>query len=238
MQWRAEKPTKVQSDLEHQAPKNNHAPAEGGPRPLGSGTSLAIGGFATTLTTLSLSLMEWRGVTTTNVYIGNFFFVAALGLLITAQWEMAFARNGLAYSIFSAFGLFYGGYGAIITPSFGVQEAYGGDMREYNNALGFFVILWTVFVLMFLIAVLPTNLVYILIFVFVELAFLFIAVSYFAAADGYAEASTATKKVGGVMAFLAGLVGWYLTLHLLINDTIIELPLGDTSRYFAKSRKA
>lgn len=39
-------------------------------------TALAIGAFATTLTTLSLSLMEWRGVTTTNLYIGNFFFVA------------------------------------------------------------------------------------------------------------------------------------------------------------------
>jgi hypothetical protein len=41
---------------------------------LGSPTALAIGAFATTLTTLSLSLMEWRGVTITNVYIGNFFF--------------------------------------------------------------------------------------------------------------------------------------------------------------------
>lgn len=39
-------------------------------------TALAIGAFATTLTTLGLFLMEWRGVTTTNVYIGNFFFVA------------------------------------------------------------------------------------------------------------------------------------------------------------------
>lgn len=200
--------------------------------------------------------MEWRGVTITNVYIGNFFFVAALGLLITAQWELAFARNGLAYSIFSAFGLFYGGFGAIITPAFGVTEAYGGDTREYNNALGFFVlcelcfrsgewqidkltrvIVWTVFVLMFLIAVLPTNLAYILIFIFVELGFLFIAVSYFAAADGFPEASVITKKVGGANCFVAGLVGWYLTLHLLIKDSIIELPLGDTSRYFTKSRK-
>lgn len=41
-------------------------------------TALAIGAFSTTLTTLALSLMEWRGVTTTNVYIGNFFFVAGL----------------------------------------------------------------------------------------------------------------------------------------------------------------
>ena len=39
-------------------------------------TALAIGAFATTLTTLSMALMEWRGLTITNVFIGNFFFVA------------------------------------------------------------------------------------------------------------------------------------------------------------------
>lgn len=66
-------------------------------------TSLPIGAFATTLTTLSLSLMEWRGVTTTNVYVANFFFLAAMGLVVSAQWELA-AGNGLAYSIYSAFG--------------------------------------------------------------------------------------------------------------------------------------
>lgn len=47
--------------------------------------------------------MEWRGVTTTNVYIANFFFIAAFGLVVTAQWELAIG-NGLAYSIYSAFG--------------------------------------------------------------------------------------------------------------------------------------
>ena len=41
-------------------------------------TAFAIGAFSTTFTTLSLSLMEWRGVTITNVYIGNFFFAAGL----------------------------------------------------------------------------------------------------------------------------------------------------------------
>jgi succinate-acetate transporter protein len=65
---------------------------------------LAIGAFATTLTTLSLSLMEWRGVTTANIHVANFFFVAAFGLLITAQWELA-AGNGFAYTVFSAFGM-------------------------------------------------------------------------------------------------------------------------------------
>lgn len=46
--------------------------------------------------------MEWRGVTTDNVY---FFFIAAFGLVITAQWELSIG-NGFAYTVFSAFGEF------------------------------------------------------------------------------------------------------------------------------------
>ncbi|GKU10266.1 thermophilic desulfurizing enzyme family protein [Fusarium langsethiae] len=198
-----------------------------------SATALPIGAFAVTLTTLSLSLMEWRGVTIVNVYVANFFFVAVFGLLISAQWELA-AGNGFAYSVYSAFGLFYAGYAAILTPSFGIAEAYGDDLTQYNNALGFFMLLWSVFVLTFLIASLPTNVVFILIFVFVELGFLFVAASYFSTADGYLVAAKGLKQAGGVFCFLAGLVGWYLTTHLLIKDSIAELPLGDTSKYFKK----
>ena len=29
----------------------------------------------------------------------------------------------------------------------------------------------------------------------------------------------------------------YLTFAILLKDSIVELPLGDTSRYFAKTRK-
>lgn len=78
-------------------------------------------------------------MTTTNVYIANFFFLSAFGLMVTAQWELA-VGNGLAYSIFSAFGLFYAGYGALLTPSFGIAVAYGDDVEQYNNALGCFML--------------------------------------------------------------------------------------------------
>ena len=89
----------------------------------------------------------------------------------------------------------------------------------------------------FLVASLPTNVAYIAIFLLVDLGFLLIAASYLAAADQHAAAATALKKGGGVFCFLAGLVGWYLTFHLLLKDTLVELPLGDTSRYFKKTRK-
>ena len=47
--------------------------------------------------------MEWRGVTITNVYVANFFFAAAFGLVVTAQWEFS-VGDGFAYTVFSAFG--------------------------------------------------------------------------------------------------------------------------------------
>lgn len=103
--------------------------------------------------------MEFRGLTITNVFIGNFFFVAGLfscfqlpeslsiltdhekgiGMVISAQWELVLG-NTYAYTVLSAFGFFYGGFGAIITPLFGVQAAYGTDTAGYNNGLGFFVL--------------------------------------------------------------------------------------------------
>ncbi|KAJ5612780.1 hypothetical protein N7510_005974 [Penicillium lagena] len=224
------------------------------PKSLGAGSALALGAFGTTLTTLSLSLMEWRGVTTTNVFVANFFFIAAFGLVVTAQWELSIG-NGFAYTVFSAFGelqnesclgiselilfltgLFYAGYGALLTPSFGIEQAYGNDNAQYNNAVGFFMILWTVFVFTFFIASLPTNLAYVLVFFLVDLGFLMVAASYFAEADGHAASSTALKKSGGAFCFLAGLVGWYIVFHLLLKDSLLELPLGDTSRYFGKKK--
>lgn len=67
------------------------------------------------------------------------------------------------------------------------------------------------------IAVLPSNLVFILIFFFVDLGFLLVASSYFAEADGHHAASTGLKKTAGASCFVAGLIGWYLTLHHLLT---------------------
>jgi succinate-acetate transporter protein len=103
----------------------------------------------------------------------------------------------------------------------------------YNNALGYFVLMWTVFNTFFLIASLPINLVYIGIFGFVELAFGLVAASYFAAADGKADASEILKKAGGVFAFLAGLLGYYTVGHLMCQTALFfRFPMGDTSRFF------
>lgn len=79
------------------------------------------------------------------------------------------------------------------------------------------------------------NLVYIGIFATVELAFLLVAASYFAAADGNADTSVALKKAGGVFAFLSGLLGYYTLGHLMCQEALFfSFPMGSTERFFKK----
>ena len=67
---------------------------------------LGFGAFATTLMTLSLSMMGFRGVSNQTVLIGNLCFLAGIGLLISAQWEMV-KGNTFAYTVLAAFGKSY-----------------------------------------------------------------------------------------------------------------------------------
>jgi succinate-acetate transporter protein len=54
----------------------------------------------------------------TNVSkVANFFFAAAFGLVVTAQWELS-VGNGFAYTVFSAFG-------ELPSPLFEIQRKEG-----------------------------------------------------------------------------------------------------------------
>lgn len=99
-------------------------------------------------------------------------------------------------------------------------------------------ILWTVFALTSLVASLPSSIAYLLDFFLVDLSFLTVAASYFAKADGHAAAAVTLQKSGGVFCFLAGWIGWYIVLHLLLQDSLLGLPLGETLRYFGKKKKS
>lgn len=64
---------------------------------------LGFAGFATTLMTLSLSMMGARGVENEGMFVGNLLLLAGLGLIISAQWEMV-RGSTFSYTALSAFG--------------------------------------------------------------------------------------------------------------------------------------
>lgn len=64
-----------------------------------------MGGFATTLLSVSLAMMNFRDVSTQTLFVGDLCFVAFFGLLISAQWEMV-RGNTFSYTVLSAYGEF------------------------------------------------------------------------------------------------------------------------------------
>ncbi|KAK5800878.1 hypothetical protein VI817_003090 [Penicillium citrinum] len=211
---------------QHQANSKNERLADPAP--------LAMGGFAKTHLSVSLAMMNFRDVSTQTLFVGDLCFVAFFGLLISAQWEMV-RGNTFSYTVLSAYALFYAGYGANMIPSFGIIDAYGGYTSEYYNAFGFFILLWGVFNLFFLIASIRFNLVYILIFLSLELCLCFDAASQFKRGDGRFSTSKTFSTVAGAFAFTASILGYYTVLNYLCEESLpVSVPMGDTSRYFKK----
>ncbi|SCN65423.1 related to Y.lipolytica GPR1 protein and Fun34p [Fusarium fujikuroi] len=218
----------------------SHSPSPSAPglgQCIGNPSPLAMGTFATTLLTLSLSMMGFRGVETQKIFIGNLCFAAGLCMFVSAQWEMA-RGNTFGYSALSAYAVFYGGYGVILCPSLGVLDSYGGPTPEYHNALGFYVLIWAVLTLFFMLGSAPINLVSFGIFTTIFFCFTLDAASNFAHADGKVEVAKNLMKAAGVFGFVSGLLGYYSCAAAMCADALpFELPCGDTSRFFKKTRK-
>ncbi|KAJ5375149.1 GPR1/FUN34/yaaH protein [Penicillium concentricum] len=204
---------------------------------IGSPTALGMGAFAIAFTTLSMSLMEWRGAAITNAYIGNCFFTAGLGLVLVAQWELV-RGNSFGHTVFGGFGLFNLAFGAINAPAFGVADAFKDDPAALDNAIGYFLLVWGVFVLFFTIAAMPMNFVYTAMLGTSQITYTVLAASYFSFADDHASTGVALKKAAGAFGFVSGLFAWYTVGHLMCQDALFfSFPLGDTSPLYARLRR-
>ncbi|KAL3476558.1 GPR1/FUN34/yaaH family-domain-containing protein [Aspergillus californicus] len=200
------------------------------PNPLG------FGAFATTLMTLSLSNLGFRGVSNQTLFIADLCLLAGFGLLISAQWEMV-RGNTFGYTVLAAFGLYYAGYGVLLMPSMGITNAYGGQSTEYYNAFGFYLLVWSILNFFFFIASLPTNLPNIIIYSALELSYIFNCASHFTTADGNTATGTALTKVSGAFGFVSALAGFYMLSYELCRDALpFTMPLFETSSLFRGKR--
>jgi succinate-acetate transporter protein len=115
--------------------------------------------------------------------------------------------------------------------------------------LWYFPLVWAVFNLFFLLAscalwvpsiyillirklIFPNrNIVYIILFLGLELCLILDAASSFALGDGLVETSANLITAAGAFGFIASLAGYYCVLQSLCEDSLpFSVPMGDTSR--------
>lgn len=208
----------------------------------GNPTPIAVLGFLVSLTPLSMDLMGWRGAGGLGAaQVAGYYFLGGMLSLIGGLLEF-FLGNTFPFVVFTSFSGFWFTLGGTLTPWFNAMGAYstsgadaleGGATVGFNASFGFYLLSWGFITSIYLICSLRTNVVFVLLFTFLEATFgLFVAI-YFSAANGNGALAAKLQTAAGATALLTCVPGWYILLAQMLEsiDFPVQLPVGDLSQF-------
>jgi len=191
------------------------------PCKIGNPAPLGLFSFASTTLVLSLFNLQTRSIHTPNVVVGLALFCGGLAQLLAGMWEFP-KGNAFGATAFTSYGAFCLSYATILIPGSGVLSAYT-DPTELDSAIGIYLIVWFIVTFLLLIASLRKNVGLVVLFAFLAITFLLLAIGTFVGSLG-------VTKAGGVMGALTAFVAYYVGLAELVHADGIELPLGSLGK--------
>jgi len=195
---------------------------------------LGLCAFALTTFILSLVNANTRGVSVPNIVVGSAYAYGGLVQLLAGMWEMA-VGNTFGATALSSYGGFWISFGIIQTGGFGIVEAYGTDVVELNNALGYFLIAWFIFTFMCLMCTLKSTVAFCSLFFFLDLTFLLLAIGHLQqSSEGVPQAHCI--KAGGILGLITAFIAWWNALAGMLerSNSFFMLPVA----HFPWSEKA
>ncbi|ODQ78740.1 hypothetical protein BABINDRAFT_162430 [Babjeviella inositovora NRRL Y-12698] len=192
----------------------------GNPAPLG------LSAFALTTFVLSVCNAKAMGITTPNVVVGLAFFYGGFVQFCAGMWEIVL-ENTFGATALASYGGFWMSYAAIQTDFFGVIAAYEGHEEQLTDALGFYLLAWSIFTYMLCLCTMKSTLAFFLLFFFLANTFLLLSIGAFTGSAG-------TSQAGGILGIVTAFLGWYNAFSGLANSqnsyiTVSALPLPDLS---------
>ncbi|CAG8533908.1 5035_t:CDS:2 [Paraglomus occultum] len=187
----------------------------GNPGPLG------LSAFAMNTFVYSVYIYGVKGINRDNVGLGLALFYGGAIQVLAAMWEMYYG-NTFSATVFASYGGFWISFGFISLPASGILQAYEGDPQTFNNALGMFLVAWTIFTTLMFICALRTNLVLIAAFFMLDLTYIMLDCYQF-------TGELIFNKIGGIFGVITAFIAWYLACaQLLTKETsYFILPVGD-----------
>jgi len=136
--------------------------------------------------------------------------------LLAGMWEMA-VGNTFGATALSSYGGFWLSFAIVLTPGgFQIVDAYvaeGG--ASFDNAFGFYLSGWFIFTTLLLFCTLRSTVAFFLLFFFLDLAFLLLAVGYLQSSVGPTGSYGPHPKLikaGGYFGLFAAFMAWYNAL--------------------------
>jgi len=202
--------TQYAADTERVAPA---AVAVANPAPLG------LCAFA--LTTFVLSCVNanlFSGVLP-QIVVGLALFYGGLAQMLAGMWEFK-SGNTFGATAFTSYGAFWLALGIIFVPGSGILAAFGATKgANVGNALGLFLLGWTIFTFIMFLGTLKSNGALIAVFGVLFLTFVFLTIGNFGAAG--------MTQVGGWLGILTAILAWYTALAGILSSgrSIFQLPV-------------
>lgn len=167
----------------------------GNPAPLG------LSAFALTTFVLSMFNARAQGVRIPNVVVGLATFYGGLVQLIAGVWELALENTFGALALCS-YGGFWMSFAAIYIPWFGILDAYEGNEQELGNALGFYLLGWSIFTFGLTLCTMKSTLAFFLLFFLLAVTFLLLSIGEFTGKRG-------VTRAGGCVGVIVAFISWY-----------------------------
>lgn len=171
-------------------------------RKIGNPAPLGLSTFALSTFILSLINTGACGVHIPQVVIGMGIWCGGLLQIIAGVWDM-FEGNTFGAVAFSAYGSFWMAYATIITDFFGIEKAYEEHPEQFANAMGFFLLSWTLFSAMMTLCTMKSTICFMMLFVVLTCNFTLLTISEFTGVK-------ACKSVAGVLGLVDSIIAWYI----------------------------
>jgi len=170
--------------------------------------ALGLFSFASTTLILSLINVHTRGVAVPNIVVGMAIFTGGLVQLLAGMWE--FPRgNVFGATAFSSYGAFWMSYATILIPSSGIIEAYASTPGELDNAIGIYLVAWTMFTFFMLLAALKKGVAFVALFAFLTATFAILTAGAF-------TANVNIAKAGGGFGIVTAFIAYYCAASELL----------------------
>jgi uncharacterized protein len=174
---------------------------------------LGLAGFAGT--TFFLSAVN-TGILPESVgagVLGLALFYGGLAQLLAGMWEFV-KGNTFGATAFASFGAFWLSY---YTLAFHVLPGVKASATDINHAVGWYLLVWTIFTAYMTVAASRVSLAVLAVFGALTLTFLFLTLGRFGSSD--------LTKIGGWLGFVTAVLAWYASFAAVTNATFKRVAL-------------
>lgn len=136
------------------------------------------------------------------------------------MWEFK-TGNTFGATAFSSYGGFWLSFGLIFIPGANITASYKGDAALLDRSLGYYLLGWTIFTGIMLIASHRSNVGLISLFFFLFLTFIMLTA-------GKINESITCQVAGGALGIITAFIAWYNALSGLLTkeSSYFTLPIG------------